>query len=559
MASSSLSVNYTPMEELFAGKSCLVTGASGFLGKVLVEKLLYSLADIELIYVIIRPQNGKDSKERLTKLLESPIFDRIRSECPARLSKIIPISGNLMESEMALSPGDVNRLCDNVAFIFHCAATIKFDEKLKVSIEMNVLGTQRLIALAHKMRCLAAFVHASTAYANCDRHRIIESVYPPPVDPHQLIQALSWMSDSMVEAISPIIVGKRPNTYTLTKALTEHLIVEECGDRIPVTIVRPSIIGATCAEPLVGWVDNLNGPTGMFAAVGKGILTNMCGDESAKADIVPVDLVVNTLICAAWHRATNKFDIVPVINCCTGRLNPIRWGQIVNYVYRFYTHVPLEGALSYPTTKFHMSKMMYNVNVTLKHKIPSYIIDTLSNLIGRKTNMVRIYSKLQAAVEVLHYFTSNEWDFQSKGMLTIWESMAIEDRQTFNIDLRQLNWDHYLHDYMLGVKRYVLKDNMECAQGAMAHISRLRAMTTIVNVLLTALAVRYMSPKAWPRQRKWTIFLAAGTLQSYLMLRVQQPLVGVEPRLHLYGQPFGPKQCRVLTSTQSERDLKSCK
>jgi len=33
--------------------------------------------------------------------------------------------------------------------------------------------------------------------------------------------------------------------------------------------------------------------------------------------------------------------------------------------------------------------------------------------------------------------------------------------------------------------------------------------------------------------------------------------VGVQPRLELYGQPFGPRRCRVLTSTQSERNLKS--
>lgn len=91
---------------------------------------------------------------------------------------------------------------------------------------------------------------------------------------------------------------------------------------MPLTIVRPSIIGATCSEPLVGWTDNLNGPTGLMIAVspcrtysvkacicaqvGKGMLTNMRGDTTGKADIVPVDVVSNLMIAAAWNRATQK-------------------------------------------------------------------------------------------------------------------------------------------------------------------------------------------------------------------------------------------------------------
>lgn len=45
--------------EAFADQSVLVTGASGFLGKVLVEKLLYSVPHINKIYVLIRPLKGR--------------------------------------------------------------------------------------------------------------------------------------------------------------------------------------------------------------------------------------------------------------------------------------------------------------------------------------------------------------------------------------------------------------------------------------------------------------------------------------------------------------------
>ena len=57
------------------------------------------------------------------------------------------------------------------------------------------------------------------------------------------------------------LIGQFPNTYTFTKGLTEYMLQEE-GGGIPMAIVRPSIVTAALQEPMPGWVDNLNGPTG---------------------------------------------------------------------------------------------------------------------------------------------------------------------------------------------------------------------------------------------------------------------------------------------------------
>uniref|UniRef100_A0A915J8A3 Fatty acyl-CoA reductase n=1 Tax=Romanomermis culicivorax TaxID=13658 RepID=A0A915J8A3_ROMCU len=159
------------------------------------------------------------------------------------------------------------------------------------------------------------FVHASTAYANCDRSHILESVYTPPMQPEKLVEALSWMDDRMVASLTPLLVGQRPNTYTYTKALAEYIVSQEAA-HLPVAIVRPSIIGAIWKEPLPGWTDNLNGPTGLFAStinflsqIGKGLLRSMIGDSNATADIVPVDVVSNVLIVTAWHRANETTGI----------------------------------------------------------------------------------------------------------------------------------------------------------------------------------------------------------------------------------------------------------
>ena len=61
------------IKEFYAGKDVLVTGATGFMGKVLVEKLLRSIADIGNVYILVRQKRGKTSKERLDDLLSSRV------------------------------------------------------------------------------------------------------------------------------------------------------------------------------------------------------------------------------------------------------------------------------------------------------------------------------------------------------------------------------------------------------------------------------------------------------------------------------------------------------
>lgn len=57
-------------------------------------------------------------------------------------------------------------------------------------MQLNVLATQKMLALARRMKHLQIFIHVSTAYANCDRDLIEETVYSPPVDYCKLIDCL---------------------------------------------------------------------------------------------------------------------------------------------------------------------------------------------------------------------------------------------------------------------------------------------------------------------------------------------------------------------------------
>lgn len=78
--------------------------------------------------------------------------------------------------------------------------------------------------------------------------------------------------------ISFRILGDLPNTYAFTKSLGEALVVEQM-DNLPVVVMRPSIVIPIYQDPIPGWTDNINGPTGLLIGAGKGVIRTMYCDS----------------------------------------------------------------------------------------------------------------------------------------------------------------------------------------------------------------------------------------------------------------------------------------
>ncbi|CAG0905065.1 unnamed protein product, partial [Cyprideis torosa] len=146
-----------------------------------------------------------------------------------------------------------------------------------------------------------AMVHVSTAFSNCDIPEIEEKIYPQEIDPDGLIDCLNWMSNDFLEKVTPALLGSKPNTYVLTKALAESLIQKAKG--LPVAIVRPSIVTAAWMEPHPGWVDSNSGIHALVLGGARGVIRTFPGDPKNQADFIPVDIPINMMIVAAWHTA----------------------------------------------------------------------------------------------------------------------------------------------------------------------------------------------------------------------------------------------------------------
>jgi fatty acyl-CoA reductase len=62
--------------QFYEGQNIFVTGASGFLGKVLLEKLLRACPDVGNIFVLVRPKKGKEPSERVQNIISLPVITK---------------------------------------------------------------------------------------------------------------------------------------------------------------------------------------------------------------------------------------------------------------------------------------------------------------------------------------------------------------------------------------------------------------------------------------------------------------------------------------------------
>lgn len=68
--------------------------------------------------------------------------------------KIVPIEGDCSLPGLGISESDRRKLIDNVHIILHAAATVRFDEKLKLALAINVNGTKEIMILSKQLKTL---------------------------------------------------------------------------------------------------------------------------------------------------------------------------------------------------------------------------------------------------------------------------------------------------------------------------------------------------------------------------------------------------------------------
>jgi len=481
-----------------------LTGATGFLGNLLLEKIIRTCSGVKRIYILIREKKGLSTEIRFKELFNDPVFEVMKKEQPNFIEKISAVIGDCKLPNLGIGEQNIAILKNEINIVIHSAATVRFDEHLRTAVNINIVALQDLIKLSQQMKDLKSFVHISTAYSNCVGRDVVDEIfYKPPISGNQLVKILDCLDDNYITKITPVLLNEWPNTYAMTKAVAESEILTY-GKGLPIGIVRPSMIITTYKEPIPGWINNVYGPTGIVAATGVGLLRCMCANPNFVADLIPGDFVINSILAASWdihiqwkeHNNSNNIIqsnclsdeafLPPIFNSISSNTNPLTWGEF-SAISRTVSRNNPSSKLIWPVMlKLTGNKNEFNIYCFLLHTIPAYIVDFLARLTGRKPKLMDAYRKIHKFCDVIAYFSLQSWTFNDKNMQSLWNRLSKLDQSLFNFDIANMDWYDFLVKHAQGIRLYVLKDPLTTVEEGRKLNKKLYMLHYTVITVLTA-------------------------------------------------------------------------
>lgn len=288
--------------------------------------------------------------------------------------------------------------------------------------------------------------------------------------------------------------------------------------RVAVAIIRPSIVGGAWRQPLAGFADNYSGPSGCIASTYVGFLQAMPGRGNARCDVVPVDMVVDCLIACGWYLVESKkkknmlgqktsVDIetkidysnlkepfkdrgVYIFNFVSGKRNPLTWRVFSDISAEYAGRYPTKHVTRLPTSTFVSAGWRFNLYDLLNHKLPAYTLDFVGKLVQTASNKfknsrmnsqhqlenknnidenkrfkkvpsaVDMYQRVKAMTDALTPFTMNQWQIDDSNTRALYQSLPSElDKELFNFDVENIDWNDYVRSYVAGTRLFVLRDD----------------------------------------------------------------------------------------------------
>jgi alcohol-forming fatty acyl-CoA reductase len=487
------------VREATRGKTLLLTGATGFLAKVFLERMLRSFPEVEKIYLLIRSANQEHSLDRMElDIFSSSVFQQMKTDAPERFSKICRdkirfVSGDHSKPRLGLRPDEQLRLQAEVDFVVNVAASTDFMDRLDDAVMTNSLSVVNLSEFVRTSK-KARLLHVSTCYVSeSETQNVLEGA---PLQPPHAKTKLPWVSkseldiDKTISQISELVestkkkyegkpekqtqalvqVGYRfaqdrgwYNIYTFTKWLGERRLIQE-KVKFHCTIIRPSIVGSCLYEPIPGWIEGMKVADPLFYGYAAGLIKSFPGNAKARFDLIPVDFVSNAMLLALAELAAQKKPEIKFYQVCSSEENPLTLAEILRIMRKVYK--PGD------TSRFYVSKYAFFAD------LKSLLFFQGLGFSGLKVlKALRILPKVQAAVilkkaksmqknllKLLHFgtiytpYTNLKCSYDNRQLLDLHSRAAPEDRVQFPVSARRIDWENYLgHVHVPGLIKFVVQ------------------------------------------------------------------------------------------------------
>jgi long-chain acyl-CoA synthetase len=389
------------IRQAFAGKHVLLTGASGFVGKVWLAMMLDRVPEVGRIYLLLRSKSLLSARDRFEKIVNtSPAFGPLHERMGARLSQFIAdkvevVEGELSAPDLAMEPDVRRKLQRQLDLVVHCAGLVDFNPDLRKALASNVDGTMHVADFVEGCE-RASLLHISTCYVAGKRHGHVEERMLPEYAPlggdfdaeRELREARAAAARICAEHESPehaaktraeieALVRKRrsgerakliatltnrrlreqlkqalvdegmararrfgwPNTYTYTKSLAESLLLRR-GQRLRLSVLRPSIVESAFEYPFPGWNESFNGSAPLAYVMGSWFRM-IPAKPDAPFDVIPVDMVCKAMSIAgaallrARHAPVYHIGTSDRHRCSVGRA-----AELIVLAHRRYYRTP---------------------------------------------------------------------------------------------------------------------------------------------------------------------------------------------------------------------------
>lgn len=345
------------VKQALSDKRLLITGASGFLGKVWLTHLISDLPELAEIVIVLRRGRYRSVRARFEDLVESSaafrsLHERFGDELGGVLgAKLEVLEGDVTRPDCGLSADEVERLRGRVDLVVHVASLTNMEPTLVDALSSNVDGALNALGLTRALG--ARLLHVSSAYVAGKRlGRVAERIEPDyaprnhrpgdvvrfdarkEVEDLRRLQArveaesrdqstldrfrsglrdpssakelererTSWVRRRLLdEALARARHWGWANFYTMTKSLAESLILRERGD-VQVAVVRPTIVECALRDPFPGWKEGLQTSGPITFSMIEGPLRSLPSRATLALDLIPVDFVARGMtLVAAWH------------------------------------------------------------------------------------------------------------------------------------------------------------------------------------------------------------------------------------------------------------------